>query len=151
MVKVIAKNRRALFDYEVKDNFIAGIVLFGQETKSARIGEIDIKGAFVTIKDEELYLTNAYIKPYKYAGDTAGYDSERSRKLLLNKSEISRIIAAKNAGLTVVPLAIELHGKFIKVRIATARGKKKTDKRQTIQARDIGRDVSRELKNKIRK
>jgi len=146
MAKIIVKNRKALFNYEVKDSFVAGIVLLGVETKSVRHGEIDLKGAFVTVKDGEVYLTNAHIKPYKHAGDIASYDPDRSRKLLLNKAEILKIFAAKDAGLTVVPLAVELHGKFIKLRIGTARGKRKTDKRNVIRERDISRDIDRDIK-----
>jgi len=148
MVKVITKNRKALFNYEIKDSFVAGMILLGIETKSVRLGEIDLKGAFVTVKNNELYLTNAHIKPYKYAGDTSSYDPDQPRKLLLNRSEMDKIIVAKESGLTVVPLAVELHGKYIKLRIATARGKRKTDKRNVIRERDIARDTDREIKNK---
>lgn len=148
MAKIIVKNRKALFNYEAKDSFLAGIVLLGLETKSVRLGEIDLKGAYVTILNGELYLTNAHIKPYKYAGDAADYSPERSRKLLVNKAELKRIIEAKESGLTIVPLAVELHGRYIKIRIATARGKKKTDKRNVIRERDIARDTARDIKVK---
>jgi SsrA-binding protein len=84
MPKVIVKNRKATFNYETKDTFVAGLVLLGFETKSVRLGEIDLKGAYVTIKDTEAYLTNAHIKPYKFTGNLpADYDADRPRKLLL--------------------------------------------------------------------
>ncbi len=146
MVKILAKNRVAKFNYEAKDAFLAGIVLLGIETKSVRIGEIDLKGAFVTFMDGEVCLTNAHIKAYKFAGEHKDYDPNRTRKLLLNKSEINKLIAAKQSGFTIIPLSVELHGKYIKLRIATARGKKLHDKRQSIKKRDIDRDTSRDLK-----
>ena len=150
MVKTLSNNRRARFNYEAKDTYIAGISLLGIETKSVRHGEVDLKGAFVTISNGEAFLTNAHIKPYKYSGDNKNYDPNRSRKLLLNKSEISKLIAARQNGLTIIPLAVELHGKFIKIKIATARGKRNIDKRQTIQKRDTDRDIERTTKHRTR-
>jgi SsrA-binding protein len=151
MARIITKNRKALFNYEIKDSYLAGLVLLGIETKSVRLGEIDLKGAFVTVKDDQLWLTNAHIKPYKFAGNISTYDPDQPRKLLLNRSEISKIITAKESGLTVVPLSVELHGKYIKLQIATARGKRKTDKRHVIRERDVARDTAREIKSRTNK
>jgi SsrA-binding protein len=148
MTKIIVKNRKATFNYDVKDSYLAGIALLGHEVKSIRLGEIDLKGAYVTVHNNEIVLTNAHIKPYKYADIPSSYDPDRSRKLLLNKAEVERLITAKQNGLTIVPLSVELQGKYIKLRIATARGKRKADKRQTIKARDIGRDIQRDLKSR---
>ena len=150
MVKTLSNNRQAKFNYEAKDTYLAGIALIGRETKPVRNGEIDLKGSFVTLKDGEAYLTNAHIKPYRFAKEDPSYDPNRSRKLLLNKSEIQKLIAAKQNGLTIVPLSVELHGRFIKVKIATAKGKKLFDKRQTIQKRDTDRETERNVKNRAR-
>lgn len=140
-------NARARFDYELKDTFLAGLVLTGAETKSLRMGRGHLKGAFVTMKDGELWLNNATINPsITNAAHLPPETQTRARKLLVKKRELSQLQAAKDQGLTIVPTKMLTRGRYIKIEIATAKGKKKQDKRQTIKARDTGRDVARELK-----
>ncbi|MFZ2193701.1 MAG: SsrA-binding protein SmpB, partial [Candidatus Moraniibacteriota bacterium] len=103
----LAINKRASFDYFLLNEYEAGLVLSGQEVKSARLGQVSLKESFVTLKANELYLTNAYIAPYKQAGLKQINDPTRSRKLLLRKSEIRQLIGkVRTEGLTLVPLKI---------------------------------------------
>jgi SsrA-binding protein len=143
----IITNARARFDYELKDTFMAGLVLSGAETKSLRMGRGHLKGAFVNIKDGELWLNNATITPNNTNAAHLTEDTQtRARKLLVKKRELSQLQAAKEQGLTIVPTKLLTKGRYIKIEIATAKGKKKYDKRQAIKARDTGRDIMRELK-----
>lgn len=135
-------NRRARHDYELGDGIVVGISLTGAETKSLRRGHGHIRGAYVTVKDNELWLFNATI-----TGDNAAKIPEeqqtRSRKLLAKRREIDELIAARQQGKTVVPLEILTNGRYIKVRISAGRGKKHYDKRQVLKARDQKREVER--------
>ncbi len=142
--KVIS-NRRARHDYELGDSLVAGIQLSGAETKSLRMGHGQLRGAYVSVKDGELFLINAAIQ------GTNGipidvYDQTRARKLLAKKREILRLIEGKKQGQTIVPLEILTRGRFIKVLISIGRGKKQYDKRQTLKKRDEGRSIQAALK-----
>lgn len=135
-------NRRAKFDYELGDSFVAGLQLTGAETKALRMGHGQLRGSYVTIKDNELWLINAHI------GSTPGVPIEetaqtRSRKLLAKKREINQLIQAKQQGLTIVPTAILTQSRYIKIRISVGRGKKHYDKRQTIKAREAKRSIEK--------
>jgi len=144
---ILAKNRRAAFDYKLLDKYNAGIVLTGQEVKSVKTGHISLKGSFVTLKNNELYLTNAAIPPYKHAGELKNYDSSRSRKLLLKKSEIKSLIGKIRArGLTLVPIQVYTKKSLIKLQFAVARGKKQYDKRENIKKKETQRKIKRTLK-----
>ena len=146
-MKIVAKNKRARFDYEIKDTLVAGIVLAGHEVKSVKSGHISLKGSFVSIKTGEAYLTNAHITLYKSAANIPSYDPVRSRKLLLHRKQINEILGAVKAqGLSVVPLAVGMERGLIKVELGIGRGKKKFDKREAVKRRDILRDVDREIK-----
>lgn len=137
----LSENKKIRFDYEIQKIFEAGLVLTGQETKSARAGGFTIKGAFVTFRGALPYLTGAQIAPYKSAGILKDYDPTASRKLLLSKKEIYYLKAkAQEAGLTIVPLKVYTKGRFIKLEIAVARGKQKFDKRTAIKKRDFARE-----------
>ena len=141
-----ATNKRARFDYDIQDQFTAGIVLEGHEVKSIRSGNASLKGAYVTISDkDEAWLTNSHVKLYEHAGGIADYDAERPRKLLLNRSEIDRLVRARHDKLVIVPLSLHAAGPNIKVSIATGRPKKRHDKRQAIKKRDTDRDTQRSL------
>lgn len=133
-------NRRAGFDYALGDEFVMGIVLSGAETKSLRRGHGQLRGAYVITKDNELWLLNATI-----TGDNGIPISEvnqtRSRKLLAKRREIDQLIAAKQQGLALIPLAILTKGRYIKVKVAIAKGKKKYDKRETLKKRDQKRQI----------
>lgn len=137
------QNRRARFDYQLGDEFVVGISLTGPETKALRRGMGQLKGAYVTVNNGELFLFNATI-----TGDGSVPIAEdqrtRSRKLLAKRKEIDKLIGAKQQGNTVLPLEILNRGRYIKLRIAVGRGKKKYDKRETIKKRDQERAVRRE-------
>lgn len=139
-------NRRARFDYELGDSFVVGIALNGRETKSLRMNHGQLQGAYVTVKDDELWLINASVH------GTRGIPIEdtevtRTRKLLAKRKEIDQIITAKQQGMTIVPTEILTKGRFVKLRIALGKGKKQYDKRHTIKAKDDKRNAQREMKN----
>jgi SsrA-binding protein len=138
-------NRRARHDYELGDSLVVGMELTGAETKSLRMGHGHLRGAYVTVKDGELFLINATI-----AGSSgiliSETDQTRARKLLAKHREIEALIAAKQAGRTIVPLEILTRGRFIKLRIAIGKGKKLYDKRQTLKARDDKRRAQAAIK-----
>jgi len=146
-MSILAKNRRATFDYKFLDKYRAGIVLSGQEVKSIKTGHISLKGSFVTLKKNELYLTNATIPFYKHAGEVKNYDPTRSRKLLLKKSEIKSLIGKIHArGLTLVPIQVYTKKRLIKLQFAVAQGKKQYDKREDIKKKESQRKMKRTLK-----
>jgi len=144
----LADNRKALYDYEILEKFQAGLVLTGQETKSVKNGQISLKGAYVTFRDGDAYLTNSHISKYKQAGLLPDYDPTKSRRLLLRKREI-RYLQGKSQekGLTIVPLSVYTKKRFVKIEIAVARGKKQYDKRETIKKRDAAREMRQIIKN----
>lgn len=145
---VLAKNKKALFDYEILERFEAGIVLRGHEVKSVKAGHISLKGAYVSQRGKELFLIAAHISKYKPAGPLLDHDTERERKLLLRKSETERLLGKiTEKGLTIVPLSVYTKGNLIKVEIGIARGKKAHDKRESIKKRDVERDMRRAMKN----
>lgn len=145
----LISNRRARHDYDIGDDILAGIVLTGAETKALRLGNGQLRGAYVAVKDDELWLINATISgtPGIIIDDTA---KTRSRKLLAKRKEIDALLQAKQQGQTIVPLHILTQGRYIKVRIATGRGKKQYDKRQTIKERDETRQARAAIKQKVR-
>ena len=138
-------NRHARFDYELGDSLVVGLSLTGAETKSLRLGHGQLRGAYVTIKDNELYLINANI-----TGSSGipiiDQDKTRARKLLAKRREIENLVAAKQQGKTLVPLEILTGGRYIKLRLSVGRGKKKYDKRQSLKARDDTRRADAALK-----
>jgi SsrA-binding protein len=141
-----ADNRKALYDYEILNTFSAGIELLGLEAKSVREGKINLRGAFVVVRGGEAFLLNADITPYQPKNTPAEYDALRERKLLLTEAEIAELKKAEDTkGLTIVPLSVYNKGKFIKLDIAVARGKKQFDKRQSIKKRDVERELKRSL------
>lgn len=139
------QNRRARHDYALDDSLVVGMVLSGAETKSLRRGHGHIRGAYVNIKDGELWLINATI-----TGDNAvqvpEQDHTRTRKLLAKAKEIDALSQAKQQGESIVPLEILTQGRFIKLRIATGRGRKKYDKRQALKAKDELKNTNRMLR-----
>ena len=145
-MKVLSNNKKANFDYEVLEKFEAGLVLNGQEVKSIRNGNISLKGSYVVIRDGEMYLIGANIPPYQPKNALPDYDPERLRKLLLNKKEIDYLIGkTREKGLTLIPLKIYTKYAKIKLEFGIAKGKRKTDKRETIKKRDTHREIRREL------
>jgi len=139
-------NRRASHDYELGDSLVAGLELSGAETKALRMGHGQLRGAYVTVKQGELFLINATIS------GTSGIpisesDQTRARKLLAKRREIEALMEAKQQGKTIVPLEILTGGRYIKLRLSVGRGKKRYDKRQTLKARDDARRTQAELKS----
>ena len=150
---VLSINKRANYDYDIREKYEAGLVLLGYEVKSVKTGHIGLKGSFVAVKKArgkdlpELYLINAHIPLYKHAGTVKNYDPYRSRKLLLKKSEIKHLIGKKQEqGLTLVPIKIYTKRSFIKLEFGIGRGKKKIDKRETIKKREVERKMRTLLK-----
>jgi SsrA-binding protein len=139
-------NRRASFDYQLGDELTVGIVLSGPETKAARLGHVQLKGSYVTINRGELWLVNASFSVVSaQRGGGRAVDS-RTRKLLAHTKEIDKLAVLKKQGLTIVPKKLLVGGRFIKLIIATGRGKKRYDKRATIQQRETEREKQRVLK-----
>lgn len=148
----LAYNKRANFDYIITDKFEAGVVLFGHEVKSIKTGHISLKGAFVVLRQTQdkhnhpkipdLYLINAHIPLYAKASTIKNYEPERSRKLLLHKNEIKRLIGKKKEqGLTLVPIKVYTKKHLIKLEFGIGKGKKKYDKRETIKKRENDRQI----------
>lgn len=141
------QNRRARFDYELGDSFVVGIVLNGRETKALRLGHGQLRGAYVTVKDNELWLINAAIMSTNNIKLTE-QEQTQNRKLLAKRKEINEVIQAKQQGMTIVPLELLTRSRYIKLRIAIGRGKKKYDKREAIKKRDEDRNKQTELKHR---
>jgi SsrA-binding protein len=135
-------NRRARFDYELGDSLVVGLQLTGAETKALRQGHGQLRGAFVNVKDNELWLVNAQITSTK--GINIAEDMQiRSRKLLAKRAEIERLLEAKQQGRTIVPLELLTQGRYLKLRIAVGKGLKRYDKREVIKRRQQEREAAR--------
>ncbi|MCB2186064.1 MAG: SsrA-binding protein SmpB [Deltaproteobacteria bacterium] len=145
-IKVIAKNKKARFNYELGDRFEAGIVLTGTEVKSLRLGKASLGEAYAKFKNEEFWLVGAQIQPYPFAY-YSNHEPTRERKLLLHKREIKRL-AGKLAeeGQALIPLALYFKDGKVKVELALGKGKKLYDKRATLKKRDQDREMARALK-----
>jgi SsrA-binding protein len=142
----VISNRRARFDYALKDFYSFGIVLSGWETKALRLAHGHLKGAYVTFKSGELYLVNATIMPTKGVGQNASVsDTTRSRKLLAKKSEIAELQHFKNQGLSLIPTEFLIKTKYIKLKVGAGKGNRQYDKRNIIKKRDISRDTKNQI------
>lgn len=148
--RVLIKNRRATFDYEILDTYTAGLVLLGTEIKSLRLGKASLVDTFCIVDRGEVWAKNIYIPEYFY-GSYNNHTARRDRKLLLNKKEIRELAeVVKNVGLTIVPLKLYINAKGLaKLEIGVARGKKQYDKRQDIKERDIKRELEQARRYKI--
>lgn len=145
-VKLVAQNKKAHFEYFLEELFEAGISLSGTEVKSLRQGKCSLKESFVRIDHGEAFLYNMHISPYEQ-GNIFNKDPLRTRKLLLHKSEIRRLIGkVKTDGYTIVPVKIYFKGNYAKVQIALAKGKKLYDKRQDIAKKDQRREAEKQFK-----
>ena len=142
-------NRKAHFNYEILDTYVAGIELFGFEVKSLRKGQGSLEGAYVTIRGGEAYLIGMFIPPYQPNNTPKDYDPYRNRRLLLKKKETMGLasIDQKNR-LTIIPLSVYNKGRKIKLDVAIAKGKKKFDKRETLKKQASLRDIERDLRSK---
>lgn len=141
MKTILVKNKRASFDYDIMETFVAGIVLSGGEVKSLRHKQGSLNGAFVQILGSgEVVLLNAQITPYKYA-DNRDYDPKKTRSLLLRKSEIFKLHAlVSQKGYALVPVSIFTDGPFLKLEIGVGKGRKKFEKRAQLKKRDLLRE-----------
>lgn len=146
-MRVIAKNKKAYFDYQILENLEAGISLMGSEVKSIREGRVSLKESYAEIKDGEVFLLNCHISPYE-ASNRFNHEPLRERKLLLHRQEIKRLTGkVKEKGFTLIPTKILINDKGkIKVEIALAKGKKTYQKREAIRERDREREMRAELK-----
>ena len=149
-IKIIAKNRRASYDFHLLDKYEAGLVLTGTEIKSVRAHQVSLRRSFVQGRDGELWLIDANIAPYAH-GNQENHEPTRPRKLLLHRREINKILEAlAQKGLTVVPTKLYLRDGLAKIEIALARGKAGRDKRADLAKRDAQRQVERALREKYR-
>lgn len=146
MEKLIAQNKKAYHDYFVEDTYEAGIVLVGCEVKSIRLGAINLRDSFVIIKNSEVFMIGAHISPYKM-GSYNNVDPRRTRKLLLNRSEINKLRGkVEQKGYTLVPLKVYFKDALVKVQIGLCKGKELHDKRQAIKEKENDRNLRRVMK-----
>ena len=147
-MQILAENKKAYFNYEIIEKFDAGMSLIGTEVKSIKDRHISINGSYVVVdKNNEVFLIGAIVPPYQPKNIGSSYDPERSRKILLKKSEIKFLLGkARQKGLTLIPLKVyTIRGK-IKLEFAIVKGKRQFDKRDSIKKRDTEREIERELK-----
>ncbi len=148
-IKIVAKNRKARFDYHIEDTYEAGMVLVGTEVKSLRNGRVNLKDAYARIVNGEVFVRQMHIGPYPFAY-YGNHESLRPRKLLLHKAEIKRLIGKVNEkGFSLIPLKVYFKNGRAKMTLALAKGKRKYDKRQAIRQRDDKRELDRARKEYI--
>jgi SsrA-binding protein len=146
--ETFATNRKAYHDYHVLETYEAGIALKGTEVKSIRQGKVDIKEALIRIRDEEAFLVGCHVQPYTH-GNIANHEPARTRKLLLHKQEIRRLVGkVQEKGLTLIPTRMYQKDGRIKLEVALARGKRLHDKREALKSREAGREIERALKDR---
>jgi SsrA-binding protein len=148
--KVVAVNRKASHDFHLLDRIEAGLVLSGTEVKSAREGRVNLKDSYASPRGSEMYLLQCHISPYSH-GNRENHDPLRSRKLLLHRREIRRLIGkVAERGFTLIPTRMYFRGGLVKVELALARGKKVHDRRADIREKDVGREMRAALKERNR-
>lgn len=145
-MKIVAKNKRGTYDYAIDERIVAGLVLSGPEVKSAKAGEVSLKGSYIRLLNNEAYLVGAHIRHYANSAGVSDYDPTRPRKLLVHKKQLAEIVNAKHENVQAVPLAIGISRGLVKLEIGLGRGQKKYDKRAVIKARQTQRDIAREIK-----
>ena len=145
-VKVVAKNKKAYFEYHILEKFEAGLELKGSEIKSIRAGQMSLVEAYVRVDGEQAWLVNSHVAPYDFA-NRYNHDPKRERRLLLHKKEIVSLWdAVRQKGVTIIPIQVVLKNGLAKVEIGLAKGKKLYDKRKQIAERDFERDQERKFK-----
>jgi len=141
---IITTNKRAYFDYEISETYEAGIELRGFEVKSIKSGRINLAGSYAIIRDNQIWLLNSDIPPYQPKNTPLDYDSKRTRRLLLKKSEIKNLTGrTQEKGLTLVPLKVYTKHQKVKVEIGLGKSRKKRDKRELIKKREVEREIKR--------
>ena len=147
-IKIVSDNRQARFQYEILETYEAGIELRGTEVKSIRAGRVNLRDGFAQIRDGEAWLFNVHVSPHNTAGEYFNHDPRRTRKLLLNRQEIRKLIGkVEEKGLTLVPLKMYLKGGWLKVSIGLGRGKKLHDKRESLKRKQDSREIARAIKS----
>ncbi len=147
---VIAKNRKAFFDYFVLESIEAGIELCGTEVKSIRSGGVNLKDAWCDIEDGELVVKQMHISPYE-KGNIFNKDPLRKRRLLVHKREIMRFVGLiKQQGVTLIPLSMYFKGSLVKLQLGVCKGKKNYDKRESMAVKSANRDIERAMKERLR-
>jgi SsrA-binding protein len=142
----IINNRKAYYEYFVLEEYEAGVVLFGSEVKSVRMGNVNLTDSFIYLKDNEVWMKNFKVSRYSQAHIAEPHDDSRDKKLLLTKKEIARISRAmEDKGITCVPLSVFSKRNKLKIKIGVVKGKKLFDKRNTIKERDLKRELQRGL------
>ena len=148
--RALATNRRARYDYFIKEAFEAGMVLLGSEIKSARSGRINIAEGYVSVKGGEAWLEKANLAADAQAGEQGQHDPTRSRKLLLSKKQLNYLDdQVHRDGQTIVPLKVYIKNRVAKLLIGLAKGKRQVDRRNTIKERDAKREIDRAMKSRI--
>lgn len=146
--KVVTDNRKARFLYEILETYEAGIQLTGTEVKSIREGKVNVQDGYALIRNGEAWLINVHISPYTTSSQYFNHDPRRTRKLLLHRQEIRKLIGkVEQQGLTLVPLKLYLKRGLVKVSLGLAKGKKLHDKREDLKRRQDQRDIQRAMKN----
>lgn len=149
-IKIICKNRKAFFNFEIEDTFEAGISLLGSEVKSLRNGKANLSDSYGKFRGSELFLLDAHISPYEQA-NRENHDPLRDRKLLLHKRELRKLVGkVVERGFSLVPLKMYFKRGRVKVEMALARGKKTYDKREAIKKKDQRRELERMVKHRLR-
>jgi len=148
VIKEVASNKKAYHDYFINETFEAGLVLTGTEIKSIRMGKVNLKDSYASITQGELFIHHMHISPYD-KGNFFNVEATRSRKLLVSKAEINRLIGMiKREGITLVPISLYLKGKWAKLKIGIGKGKKLYDKREDIAKKSAEREMAIRLKEK---
>ena len=138
-------NKKAYFNFDIKETFSAGLELFGFEVKSVRKGQGSLDGSHITVRGNEAFLVNSFIPPFQEKNSPVDYDPRSNRKLLLTSKEIQEIAKIeKTKGLTIVPISVYNKGRVLKIDIGVGTGKKKYDKRESIKKGNVERDTRRE-------
>jgi len=146
--KIVSENRKARYLYEILETYEAGIQLTGTEVKSIREGKANLQDGYALIRDGEAWLLNVHISPYKGSGEYFNHEPRRTRKLLLHRQEIRKLIGrVEQQGLTLVPLRMYFKRGLVKISVALGKGKKIHDKREDIKRRQDQRDIQRAMKN----
>lgn len=144
---ILARNRKVNYDYAIEETIEAGVVLQGTEIKSIRAGKVQLKEAFVQIRNNEAWIVNMHINPYEQ-GNRFNHDPTRSRKLLLHRKQISQLVGKiMQQGYSIVPIQLHLKNGFAKVLIGVGKGKKNHDRREDLKQKEAKRDMARALKD----
>ena len=146
-IKIISDNRQARYLYEILETYEAGIQLTGTEVKSIRAGRVNLRDGYALIRNGEAWLLNVHISPYQGSGQYFNHEPRRTRKLLLHRKQINKLIGqVEQKGLTLVPLKMYFKDSWVKVSVGLAKGKKLHDKRETLKRRQDQREMARAMK-----